>query len=139
MVAALNKMCEQQTLVAAAQNISRQYPANLLPNYEAAAQTLRAAYWDWASYPNLPPAVVPINVTINSPTGQISVRNPFYQYNFQQQPTGDGFGGALDSYGHTVRCPTSSLINNAALSDDSMDQFYPDFQSSVVSMSRLGS
>ncbi len=61
------------------------------------------------------------------------MRNPFYKYMFQQQPSGNGFGGVFSDYKQTVRCPTVSLENDATLSNDLMEEFSPNFTSDTVS------
>lgn len=95
-----------------AQEIARRYRPKDIPRYVAAAKTLRQPYWDWASNPSLPAAVMTETLTINGPQGQIVVRNPLYSYRFHKRETTGGFDGPLLNYSQTVRCPLPGGTDN---------------------------
>jgi tyrosinase len=89
--------------------IASTYPSDKRSTYVAAAQTLRIPYWDWAVSPSLPSAATATQVTINSPTGSKTIRNPLYSYKFQKYPfTYSGFTGSIASYSQSLRCPSST-------------------------------
>lgn len=63
-------------------------------------------------------------VTVNSPTGNITIRNPFYSYQFQNYPfTAPGMtAGVLSTQDHTTRCPDADLVNNAQMVDKKLNE-----------------
>ncbi|ROW08234.1 hypothetical protein VMCG_03309 [Cytospora schulzeri] len=106
----------EQTLVSHALNISARYMGDDEPIYRTAAETLRVAYWDWASNATLP-AVVNLNtLTINSPTGPTTIRNPFHHYSFQNFPFTIQYmdAGILSTTNHTTRCPNAAGVDDVA-------------------------
>ncbi|KAK0707522.1 hypothetical protein B0H67DRAFT_670703 [Lasiosphaeris hirsuta] len=122
----------EQTLVSHALRIASQYPSSSSPAYQAAAQTLRQPYWDWASQPRLPTAAMVANVTVNGPGGMVTLRNPLYSYRFQRQSAESGFGGPLAELQETVRCPeTQGLGHNVTASDEQMDSVAEDLINDV--------
>lgn len=54
--------------------------------YQAAAATWRTPYWDWAANPALPLVASTPNITVNGPSGQVTVPNPLWSYRWQQYP-----------------------------------------------------
>ncbi|KAK3692626.1 hypothetical protein B0T22DRAFT_486510 [Podospora appendiculata] len=122
----------EQTLVSHAVAIASRYPADMAPTYLAAAQTLRQPYWDWAAEPLLPPAVTTANVTVSSPAGTASIRNPLYSYRFQPGSIQSSFPGDLAQHAETVRClDATGTGNNATASDASMASVAGDLISQV--------
>jgi tyrosinase len=101
------------------QDIANQYNANDQPAYQAAAQTFRIPFWDWASDYNLPQAATSPNTTVRAPNGTtISMPNPLFSYHFQQVPQqGPGFGGFLDQFPVTKRWPDASGVDNQSMAD----------------------
>jgi tyrosinase len=99
----------EQILVSHARIIANQYPSSSRSKYQKAAQTLRIPYWDWARDPSLPAATTAETLSVNTPTGKRSVRNPLFSYRFQRFPfTYANFGGTIGRYSQTMRCPSSS-------------------------------
>ncbi|KAK3350005.1 hypothetical protein B0T25DRAFT_611078 [Lasiosphaeria hispida] len=122
----------EQTLVSHALRIASQYPSSSSPAYQAAAQTLRQPYWDWASQPRLPTAAILANITVNGPSGVVTLRNPLYSYRFQQQSAESGFGGPLAELQETVRClEIQGLGHNITASDEQMDSVAKDLINDV--------
>ena len=72
----------QQIVWNNAQQIAGTYPDSQKANYQAAAQTLRVPYWDWASHATLPDVVSQPMININTPVGSKSIVNPLYNYTF---------------------------------------------------------
>ncbi|SPQ26986.1 89e97d41-eaa9-4e25-a73e-00cbc5ef496e [Thermothielavioides terrestris] len=117
----------EQVLVFHAVRIAGQYPPDLLPEYVAAAQTLRHHYWDRASDPTLPPAICESTVTVRAPCGISEIANPLYSYLSQRPAVESGFGGFLATRPHTIRClgdgstPSSVTDSNTHMSSIAED------------------
>ncbi|PHH79246.1 hypothetical protein CDD80_5330 [Ophiocordyceps camponoti-rufipedis] len=116
-----------QSLVSAAKQIASQYPQNVRKQYEEAANTLRAPYWDWASTEHVPPSTGPGEVTITTPKGKNQkVTNPLANYKFPEKAVGGVYGdlpgaapvGSRPQGGKIQRCPGQS---------------YPDFANNIMS------
>ncbi|CAP66750.1 uncharacterized protein PODANS_4_7510 [Podospora anserina S mat+] len=105
----------EQILVARAVDIASRYPPDLLPEYMAAAESLRQPYWDWAMNPALPVAATRLNMTVQAPEGRRVIPNPLYTYKFQRLKVEEGFGdSALTHYPQTIRCSRSGGVLNDA-------------------------
>ena len=104
-----------------AQKIAKSYSS---PLYQKAADNLRMPYWDWAQTPRLPEVVTTPTITIATPSGPTTVKNPLYEYKFLNFPLNETlFPGDMDArlstYSTTVRQPTSEGVSqNSAVSDD---------------------
>jgi tyrosinase len=122
----------QQVLVSHALRISKKYPAKMQPVYEAAALSLRQPYWDWATDHNLPLAATSPNFTVNTPDGPNTVVNPLSRYWFNNTPSGAGFGGALQAYHQTVRCPVYGGTSDSDMSDAELGLPYLSLTSQTV-------
>lgn len=87
--------------------IANQYPATLKKRYVEAAESLRIAYWDWASDSNVPTVTTMSRVTINQPVNgtlrPISVTNPFYAFKYPRSAL-EGKFGRFSGRNHTKRC-----------------------------------
>lgn len=112
----------KQVLVSHALNISMQYHGDEAPLYRTTAESLRAVYWDWAKTPSLPEAVTLETVTVNSPNGSVTIRNPFHSYYFQEYPFAFPHmnSGTLSTQKHTTRCPTMDLMDNITTVNDGL-------------------
>lgn len=106
----------QQTLVSHALNISARYTGEDEHAYRTAAETLRVAYWDWASDATLPDVVTLDTLTVNSPTGTMTIKNPFQTYHFQNFPFSIQYmdAGILSTTNHTSRCPDAAGVDDVA-------------------------
>ncbi|PHH80405.1 hypothetical protein CDD82_1771 [Ophiocordyceps australis] len=86
----------EQELVAHARQLAAQYPPNVRAQYQQAADTLRAPYWDWASDQSVPPATVAPRTRVNIPNGSgtqlVEVNNPFATYTFPQRALNGEYG-----------------------------------------------
>ncbi|KAL6872986.1 hypothetical protein J3F83DRAFT_731646 [Trichoderma novae-zelandiae] len=100
----------EQALVSVAKGIANGYPASVRAQYQAAAASLRAPYWDWAADSTVPACTVPQTLKINVPSGSgvkaVDFTNPLRTYYYPRIAMsgsyGDFTGGGQD---HTVRCP----------------------------------
>lgn len=85
----------EQEMVRIAEEIAAKYPGGVRRRYLAAAASLRSPYWDWAADSAVPPATVPLQVTVNTPTGQQTIDNPLQTYKFPKELI-DGAYGKFD-------------------------------------------
>lgn len=118
--------------------IASTYPSDKRSTYVAAAQNLRIPYWDWAVNPSLPSAATSSQITINSPSGSKTIRNPLYSYKFQKYPfTYSGFSGSIASYPQSLRCPSStssSASNRFSVCNSNLQRDASYLKNSVVSL-----
>lgn len=100
------------------QTIAQQYPNSNRATYQAAADSFRIPYWDWASSATIPSSLTSQTITINTPTGSKTLTNPLFRYAFHPPigspdfPSREGNSGAPS----TVRSSRaqSNLNSNAA-------------------------
>ncbi|KAL9102921.1 MAG: hypothetical protein Q9163_001981 [Psora crenata] len=98
----------EQIIWSNAQQIAATYPNMSRSQYQAAAQTLRIPYWDWAVNATMPSLLNQPMVSINTPSGVKDTRNPLLTYAFHPQPSTSDFppsDGAISKYPNTVRYP----------------------------------
>jgi tyrosinase len=82
------------------QTIAKRYPTTNRATYQAAADSFRIPYWDWASGSSIPSSLTSSRITINTPTGSQRITNPLYRYVFRPTigapdfPSGEGFQNA---------------------------------------------
>lgn len=106
-------------------NISKLYTGDNATEYRTAADSLRAAYWDWAADATLPEAVTVQNVKVNSPGGPMIMSNPFHRYYFQNFPFTIKYmdAGVLSAQHHTTRCPNGNLVDDLAAVDQGLSAY----------------
>lgn len=121
-------------------NISLRYTGDNASIYRTAAESLRVAYWDWGTSPRLPEAVTLEVVTVNGPTGLITIRNPLHHYEFQNFPFTIEYmdAGVLSTQNHTSRCPTANMVDNVTLVNERLSES-GDLRQQVVSIQFLES
>ncbi|KAF4589100.1 tyrosinase 2 [Ophiocordyceps camponoti-floridani] len=119
----------EQSLVSAAKQIASQYPGGERKQYEEAADTLRAPYWDWAATGKVPNATLPDKVKIKTPKGQKEVDNPLANYKFPQQAVQGRYGDLAAAQaersrprGEIVRCPSPRSYPDSANAVMSLEQ-----------------
>ncbi|KAB5542858.1 hypothetical protein GE09DRAFT_1289513 [Coniochaeta sp. 2T2.1] len=105
-----------QELVNHAVRIAKLYTRNG-PTYQAAAQSLRQPYWDWASDRDLPIAATLPNLTINAYNGTATVSNPLRRYRFQRMPNFGGSGSVPLLHSETIRCADAAGTDDPAKSN----------------------
>ncbi|KAI9886218.1 MAG: hypothetical protein M1823_001953 [Watsoniomyces obsoletus] len=102
----------EQVLYNTIQQIVNEFNGTEQERYRGAAETFRIPYWDWAAAPADNGPVLPTSVssaadvTVNSPTGIRSMRNPLYAYRFSQLNTNDLPDPPLSRWITTLRYPT---------------------------------
>ncbi|KAI6380930.1 hypothetical protein MCOR25_001455 [Pyricularia grisea] len=74
----------EQTLNTHVQRIAGSYRGQNAAAYQAAAQRVRFPYWDWAVDAKLPPSVTMKTISITTPQGIQTIRNPLYSYKFRR-------------------------------------------------------
>jgi tyrosinase len=76
----------EQELVAAAKSVAATFTGTKKTTYTTAANNLRLPYWDWAAKPasgsTLPATITAATVTVDTPSGSKSIRNPLSRYVF---------------------------------------------------------
>ncbi|KAG8157503.1 hypothetical protein KVR01_012545 [Diaporthe batatas] len=107
----------EQTLVSHAIQISQRYKGDNASAYLAAAESLRVAYWDWATDASIPDIITHERISVNTPTGPKTVQNPFNSYWFQNYPFTFRYmtAGVLSEQSRTTRCPTQSMNDDYAM------------------------
>lgn len=115
----------QQTLVSHAVSIAKLYKGHNATTYQKAADSLRAAYWDWAVNSTLPEVVTVQYVKVNGPGGPLTMTNPFHRYYFQNYPFFINYmdSGVLSLQQHTTRCPNANLVDNVATVDQGLTAY----------------
>jgi hypothetical protein len=101
----------------------------------AAAQNLRAPYWDWATK-SVPPREVYALQTVNiiTPDGKTTaVTNPLYQYNFN--PIDPSFPAPYKAWRTTIRNPDNPSSPNATTNSADLAQYDFTFPDSSLSHS----
>ena len=99
-----DQLCAQQERIwTHAQAIATTYPPENRATYIAAAETLRAPFWDWAFEAKLPLCMTTPMITINTPTGSKNMTNPLFSHNFRPS-TAKGFPA-----GDPVSTPNSPI------------------------------
>ncbi|KAH9828396.1 Common central domain of tyrosinase [Teratosphaeria destructans] len=79
--------------------------------YEMAAFRTRWAFWDWAGHPPdngpaIPKVLSDPRITVKTPTGDVTIDNPFHRHVFQS--SNDLVFYPYTSWQFTMRCPSSS-------------------------------
>ncbi|KKY34944.1 putative tyrosinase 2 [Diaporthe ampelina] len=106
----------EQTLVSHAIQISQRYTGDKAPEYRAAAESLRVAYWDWAANSSLPDIITHERINVNGPSGPVTVKNPLHSYWFQNYPFTIQYmnGGPLSKQSRSTRCPNKDIVDDVA-------------------------
>ena len=112
----------EQILAQQAQTIAAQFPTAQRTAYQAAANTLRWPYWDWAMRPANNGPVVPASVSsatisVTYPNGTTAtVANPLYSYRFHPLTASDfsGNGPNFAQQPQTVRNPANGASASAS-------------------------
>jgi tyrosinase len=102
----------EQALCNHAARIAATYKGSDKAKYVNEAKYCRIPYWDWAADPKLPGATTTQYITVKTPSGKKSIRNPLFSYRFQKFPfTYANFGGTIGQYSQTLRCPSTNDRN----------------------------
>lgn len=97
------------------QNVVNSFPASTRGRWANAAATLRMPYWDWAMAPpsgqsSVPTLIRDQTVTVTTPSGQQTIKNPLYSYTFN--PVSNDLGGfPYNTWKTTLRRPVDGSAN----------------------------
>lgn len=78
----------EQQFMAVVNELANSYPDNRRAWMTGAASTMRFPFWDWAAnpkpgYPALPNVMSDKYITVESPTGMVTIINPLFRHDFQ--------------------------------------------------------
>ena len=113
-------MLFEQTLVSHAKSIANTYPSSVKNQYVAAANQLRAPFWDWSGNSNVPQITTQSSITITVPNGsgtkKVNVSNPLYQFKFPSQALQQKYG-SFPTNPVTQMCPSPKSYPGTANSN----------------------
>ncbi|TLS24934.1 hypothetical protein PpBr36_08557 [Pyricularia pennisetigena] len=142
----------EQTLNTHVQRIASNYRGQNAAAYQAAAQRVRFPYWDWAVDAKLPPSVTMKTISVTTPQGKQTVRNPLYSYKFRRpfselgmpndsiaarftetkrapQDNGseniDGINAELERYGGTLRSQVYNVFSQTITFEQMATDSFP--------------
>ncbi|KAG8798511.1 hypothetical protein FRC16_007116 [Serendipita sp. 398] len=103
----------EQTLASHMMEIANKYEGAAKAKYVSAAQRFRIPYWDWAANGVLPDIISsPKDVTVNSPKGPKTFKNPLFSYTFPDPLVfGDGLKDSNFETSSTFRQATSTFTD----------------------------
>lgn len=120
-------------LVQEAKKIASSYPAEHRSIYEAAADHLRAPFWDWALEPWLPSVVLPetieVNVAGNGGIVKKTIDNPLYTFRFPKDVLQGKFG-YFNTGDRMYRCANKNAANENLYSRNYKGLVYDTFMRS---------
>nr|POF16546.1 tyrosinase [Quercus suber] len=102
----------EQEFLKIAWDVANSYPAGSQRNTMITAQsTLRFPYWDWAAKPanggpTVPTTITNQQVTVNGPTGSVTIPNPLYRHYFPDPS--NLYYGIFNAWHYTLRWPNSN-------------------------------
>lgn len=107
----------EQEFISVAKGIANSWPSSGRAQMQAAANTIRWPYWDWAAAPpgggnNLPDSTTASSIVVNGPNGQQTIANPLYSHHFTD-PKGLVYSPFFE-WQNTVRYPTSDAASAAS-------------------------
>ncbi|CAK1367039.1 Tyrosinase [Cercospora beticola] len=116
----------EQELIKHALEIANSFDGAFGDRMKAAAQALRAPFWDWAANPDqgstaLPPFISGQQVTIEGPNGQETVDNPLYSYHFTD--SSDMEFSVFVDWPDTFRWPNSNNQDAHSQEQQAVDAF----------------
>ncbi|KAI7233874.1 Di-copper centre-containing protein [Hortaea werneckii] len=106
--------------------IAASYPASQRPAMQGAASTIRFPYWDWAAhpaagYPTLPRVVSDKFMTVNGPTGQVTIINPLFRHDFSD--TSGLVYSPFVNWKVTLRYPNSNANTASSVEQSAINGF----------------
>ncbi|KAI9673898.1 MAG: hypothetical protein M1817_002104 [Caeruleum heppii] len=105
----------EQVLYDTMQKVVSEFSGADREKYAAAAKDFRIPYWDWAAAPPTGESVLPPSiggsdtVTVDTPKGALTIRNPLYSYTFQPLVPADLPDQPFVQWSTTLRYPSSNL------------------------------
>lgn len=123
----------EQILFEIGNNIANTFTGTDKTKYVAAAQLLRFPYWDWAAadtQSHLPSIVKQSTVVVTAPTGQKTINNPLYSYNFKSGEN-SVFSSPYNTLSRTIRGASRSLVDNESTADLNMQSGFQTRRSQI--------
>jgi tyrosinase len=116
---------EQQFMVIVNQ-LANSYPDNRRAFMTGAASTMRFPFWDWAAhpapgYPTLPNVMSDKYITVESPTGSVTIINPLFRHDFQSPK--DMVYTPFINWQVTLRYPNSNANTASSTTASSTNAF----------------
>lgn len=104
--------------------------------YQAAAQRLRFPYWDWAADAKLPPSITTKTISVNTPQGRQTVRNPLYSYGFKRSFSELGMpnDSMASRFTETKRAPQDNGSENIAGINADLERYASTLRSQVYNV-----
>jgi tyrosinase len=108
----------EQEFLSVVNSIANSWPtsgaATTKAQMQQAASTMRWPYWDWAAAPpnggnNFPNMVSAPTISVSGPTGQETIKNPFFKYTFND-PSNMHYS-PFTIWKNTLRYPTSDTAS----------------------------
>jgi tyrosinase len=130
---------EQQFMVLV-NELANSYPDNRRAWMTGAASTMRFPFWDWAAhpapgYPTLPNVMSDKYITVESPTGMVTIINPLFRHDFQSPK--DMVYTPFINWQVTLRYPNSNAntaSSTTASSTNAFDNIRASLQDQVYQM-----
>lgn len=116
---------EQQFMVLV-NELANSYPDNRRAWMTGAASTMRFPFWDWAAhpapgYPTLPNVMSDKYITVESPTGMVTIINPLFRHDFQSPK--DMVYTPFVNWQVTLRYPNSNANTASSTTQSSTNAF----------------
>lgn len=116
---------EQQFMVLV-NELANSYPDNRRAWMTGAASTMRFPFWDWAAhpapgYPTLPNVMSDKYITVESPTGMVTIINPLFRHDFQSPK--DLVYTPFINWQVTLRYPNSNANTASSTTQSSTNAF----------------
>jgi len=130
----------EQQLLARVKAVAKSYTGSQQNVMIQAASTMRLPYWDWAAQPPSGSSVLPNSltdsaVTVNGPSGTVSIPNPLAQFNYQD--ASGMYYSPFTDYKTTVRYPTTGNSQATSQQNQAISAFtnaQPSLQDQVFSL-----
>lgn len=111
--------------MAVVNELANSYPDNRRAWMTGTASTMRFPFWDWAAnpkpgYPALPNVMSDKYITVESPTGMVTIINPLFRHDFQSPK--DMVYTPFINWQVTLRYPNSNA-NTASSVEQSAQRF----------------
>lgn len=110
----------EQQFYSVMQSVVDTFPAGSAQRtkYTKAAKNFRVPYWDWAAappkgQPTLPSFLTASTVSVTTPTGQQTIKNPLYGYTFSPLDSDNFYYAPWNAWQSTRRWPKSEDSNAA--------------------------
>ena len=116
----------EQQFMAVVNELANSYPDNRRAWMTGAASTMRFPFWDWAAnpkpgYPALPNVMSDKYITVESPTGMVTIINPLFRHDFQSPK--DMVYTPFINWQVTLRYPNSNANTASSVEQSASNAF----------------